>query len=580
MANDIEQLVLSISADTKQMQRALAKLTTDTAKTTKTIETRFETMSRSVERSVGRIGAGLKNFGAGLLAGAGLASVEGLARSLRSAVKEAADLVDLSEKVGVNTDDIQKMIFGFNQAGVEAETVTKSLSQWGRRIGEAYTQGGPLAELFKANNLSLTDGEGRLRSSVDLLGDMANLIKNAGSEQERLALAQIAFGKAGDDMVLALKDGAAGMRDLMRLTDDAGGVLDREVLKRAAELDDRFDKLSRQVELGLKEGMLAVADAVVAVLDAATALGNKLVEISNIPAPTWLRILDGVAGGAIPTGLPSGGISKIGEIAATMRDRVGKGEFGDAINNRIDSAFSDPTKPNRSLQQLLRDRFSPKSTIIPNFGGGGGGSNRRSSVEKEDPWEGLRESARDYGKELEEIQRQQEEIGDSVGNFVGRLVNAFKDGKLEAQELLSIVADLAVQLLQMPSIGGGGFGGGFLSSLLGSIFHQGGVVGQGGPTRAVSPLAFAGAPRMHSGGIAGLRSGEVPAILQRGEIVLPRGSKMGGSQSVVINAPINAPGADAAQLRRVEESVKELGRNVPKMVDARNKTAQSRKTRA
>ena len=29
-------------------------------------------------------------------------------------------------------------------------------------------------------------------------------------------------------------------------------------------------------------------------------------------------------------------------------------------------------------------------------------------------------------------------------------------------------------------------------------------------------MAFAGAPRMHAGGVAGLRHDEVPAILQRG----------------------------------------------------------------
>src|SRR5690625_3673708 len=54
--------------------------------------------------------------------------------------------------------------------------------------------------------------------------------------------------------------------------------------------------------------------------------------------------------------------------------------------------------------------------------------------------------------------------------------------------------------------------------ILGSLFHSGGIVGQPTATRMVSPLAFAGAPRMHSGGIAG---DEVPAILKRGEEVLP-----------------------------------------------------------
>ncbi len=67
------------------------------------------------------------------------------------------------------------------------------------------------------------------------------------------------------------------------------------------------------------------------------------------------------------------------------------------------------------------------------------------------------------------------------------------------------------------SLFGGGGGG-----LLAGIFHQGGVVGGPATERLVPALAFAGAPRLHDGGMAGLRADEVPAILQRGEMVLSR----------------------------------------------------------
>jgi hypothetical protein len=55
-----------------------------------------------------------------------------------------------------------------------------------------------------------------------------------------------------------------------------------------------------------------------------------------------------------------------------------------------------------------------------------------------------------------------------------------------------------------------------------SIFHTGGVVGGSAPSRSIQPAWFAGAMRYHSGGIAGLRPGEIPAILERGEEVLTR----------------------------------------------------------
>lgn len=64
-----------------------------------------------------------------------------------------------------------------------------------------------------------------------------------------------------------------------------------------------------------------------------------------------------------------------------------------------------------------------------------------------------------------------------------------------------------------------------------SVQHSGGMAGTG-PKRKVDTLLFAGAPRYHSGGMVGLKSDEVPAILQTGEEVLsrddPRNAANGG----------------------------------------------------
>ena len=63
---------------------------------------------------------------------------------------------------------------------------------------------------------------------------------------------------------------------------------------------------------------------------------------------------------------------------------------------------------------------------------------------------------------------------------------------------------------------------GSLGPAFASILHAGGTAGGSAPQRLVPALAFAGAPRLHGGGVAGLRPDEVPAILQRGERVLSR----------------------------------------------------------
>lgn len=84
-----------------------------------------------------------------------------------------------------------------------------------------------------------------------------------------------------------------------------------------------------------------------------------------------------------------------------------------------------------------------------------------------------------------------------------------------------------------------GDGGGFLDSIFGSIFHEGGKAGDPAPARQFPAFVFAGAPRYHTGGIAGLQPGEIPAILQRGEVVLPKNSRASAPVNVVMNISTN-----------------------------------------
>ena len=86
---------------------------------------------------------------------------------------------------------------------------------------------------------------------------------------------------------------------------------------------------------------------------------------------------------------------------------------------------------------------------------------------------------------------------------------------------------------------GGGIFGSFFSDIFGSLFHDGGKVGETSVSRrAVPAYAFAGAPRFHSG----LMPDEFPAILQKGETVLPKNTRMGGN-NVTFN--ITTPNAQS-----------------------------------
>ncbi|KAA2315118.1 phage tail tape measure protein [Pseudooceanicola sediminis] len=143
-------------------------------------------------------------------------------------------------------------------------------------------------------------------------------------------------------------------------------------------------------------------------------------------------------------------------------------------------------------------------------------------------WQAVTAALSDYASRAREIGG---DIGQSLvsafqsaENAVGQFV---KTGKLNFRDLVtSLLADLAQLAARRFILGpianalSGVFSG--AGGIFANVLHAGGMVGSAGPSRMVPAMAFAAAPRMHDGGMTGLRHDEVPAILQRGERVLSR----------------------------------------------------------
>jgi len=115
-----------------------------------------------------------------------------------------------------------------------------------------------------------------------------------------------------------------------------------------------------------------------------------------------------------------------------------------------------------------------------------------------------------------------ENAGDALRNLAREFARSLQ------QMLAKQLAAKAAGLFDFSGGESGGGGGGFLGGIFDNIgnfftnlFHTGGIVGTG-PKRRTNPFIFANAPRLHDGGILGLKPGEVPAILQTGEEVLAR----------------------------------------------------------
>lgn len=151
---------------------------------------------------------------------------------------------------------------------------------------------------------------------------------------------------------------------------------------------------------------------------------------------------------------------------------------------------------------------------------------------------------------------------EGIGNAFESAIRGTESLGDAMMDLLQDIGAVIAKAMIMRALFGGGEGGGFFGSgggffgMLGLKFHSGGTVGAGGTPTLVSPSVFANAPRMHGGGIAGLRSDEVPAILQRGEVVQPKNARAGGAAAGGDNYQITIQAVDAQSFVKMLQSNK------------------------
>ncbi len=175
-----------------------------------------------------------------------------------------------------------------------------------------------------------------------------------------------------------------------------------------------------------------------------------------------------------------------------------------------------------------------------------------------DPQAGALRAFASYQKEAENTAGAVEKaFGEAMKATEDAIVNMVTSGKISLSSLGdfadSIVADITRMFVQksitgplFKALSGSMESGGFLDSIMSALsFHEGGTVGETSARLMVPSYVFAGAPRYHGGGIAGLKPDEVPAILQRGEEVISRKDRKSRSAGVSVVMHITTPDANS-----------------------------------
>ncbi|MCW1919963.1 hypothetical protein NX862_14475 [Rhodobacter sp. KR11] len=266
-------LIVPVEARIDKLERSLKRAADLQARAAGTMEKRAkqsaDAMAKSYEGVGARIGKAFKGLAVpflGGVAGGVLSSALGaVSTDIRGLIGDLGDLNDAADRLGVTTETLQGLQYGFKLQGVDIGETTSALEKFVDGIGQAAQGEGKLKATFDRAGISLRDQKGKLKDTTTLLKEFADLVDRTSDPAAKMALVTDAFGRGGKGMVLALEGGGQALDDMIAGAKEAGVVLDDGLVKSAALLDDKFDILTTKVQTFFQSVAVHAAEAVGAV---------------------------------------------------------------------------------------------------------------------------------------------------------------------------------------------------------------------------------------------------------------------------------------------------------------------------
>jgi len=197
------------------------------------------------QRAFRSVGRGLSKVKSSVLSVQGAVAALGAGLALREFAQQIDELAKQSGMLGLTVNQLQQLQFAASQTGVTTAELNKGLERFSRSISEASTGIGVGKRSFEALGVTLAKSDGSLKSTDELLAEVADRFAQVKDPADRVRIAIDLFGRSGGGLVNTLKDGSAGLKALGEDFNAVTIQLTGPQASAVEEANDLFDKLGR-----------------------------------------------------------------------------------------------------------------------------------------------------------------------------------------------------------------------------------------------------------------------------------------------------------------------------------------------
>lgn len=166
----------------------------------------------------------------------GVLSVAAFTLQARNAIAYADQVDRAALKTGLMTTEVQKLNYAARINKASNQDVEQSMVALSRRTVD-------MEDNFKKWGVATRDVNGVMRSNYDILLSVADRMKNAANQGERLAMADALMSEAGRKLVPLLQQGSAAIKALGEEADEAGRILDERTVAALVRANDGIERL-------------------------------------------------------------------------------------------------------------------------------------------------------------------------------------------------------------------------------------------------------------------------------------------------------------------------------------------------
>jgi len=222
----------------------------------KTAKTTFSGIGKVAKKAT----QGIKNLGKsifslkGLIAGAGLGLLTKKIVDLTLAQAELQDeTIKSSRALGVQVEELSSLRRSAQLGGASVATMDAGLRRLSKNIADSVKGIGDGVDVFRDYNIELTDADGNLRKTTDVLNDVADAFQRTEDGTLKSARAQLLFGKSGVNLINTLNGGSEALREQRKEAERLGIIFSSEAAKDAEKFNDAVLDLGNALSGAFRE---------------------------------------------------------------------------------------------------------------------------------------------------------------------------------------------------------------------------------------------------------------------------------------------------------------------------------------